>query len=132
MARTRPEQVAALRRISPADAERIVVRPLPDARGETALIGDDTPLGGGHGFNLTRLNLGAGETFERTRRDGVEVLYVQRGTLEFRWGDGQATLATGDTLTVPAGLPRQFRAGSEGAVVYVVRDGDRVPELYAA
>jgi quercetin dioxygenase-like cupin family protein len=131
MARTSPEQVSALRRMTPADAERIVVRPGDGAHGETALIGEDAPLGGGHGFTLSRLDLEAGEAVERTRRDGVEVLFVQFGTLEFSWGEGQAVLGAGDTLTVPTGLPRNFRAGAEGAAVFVVRDGDRVPELYA-
>ena len=132
MARTSAEQVAALRRMTPAEAERIVVRQREGARGETALIGEEAPLGGGHGFNLSRLDLVARETVERARRDGVEVVFVQHGLLEFSWDGGRTELGVGDTLTVPTGLARSFRAGPDGAAAFVVRDGDRMPELYAA
>jgi len=122
-------QVAALRRISPAEAEKFVDRNF-EGQGERALIGEGAPLGGDHGFTLTRLDLAAGERVERTTFDAAEVLFVQRGELEFDWKSGRTRLGTGDTVTVPAGVPRAFSAGSLGATAFVVRDGDRICELY--
>lgn len=123
-------QIAALRRVPPSQAQEFVYTDLEGSRGETALIGEGAPLGDRHGFNLTRLDLAAGEQMKRQELDGVEVLFVHRGGIEFDWRSGRTPLGIGDTASVPRGVPRAFRAGELGATAFVVRDGDRVRELY--
>jgi len=127
---TSAAQVAALRRITPARAAEFVQRNVEGLRGETALIGEGAPLGSDHGFTLTRLDLGAGERIERRLLDGSEVLFVQQGEVEFDWQTGRTLLGPGDTVTVPSGVPRAFRARAPGATAFVVRDGDQVRERH--
>jgi len=78
-----------------------------------------------HGFNLRRLTLATGAYVPPHARAEAEVVFVHSGTLELRWADGALMLGAGDTLSVPAGLMRQFRnTASVDAVAFVVRGGD--------
>ena len=77
-----------------------------------------------HGFNLRGLRMGAGADVPAHVRAEEEVLFVHRGALAVRWAEGEVALGEGDTLSVPMGLARGFRAGPAGAFVFVVRGGD--------
>lgn len=75
-----------------------------------------------HGFNLRQLTLQTGAFIPAHARSEVEVLFVQSGTLEVRWGDESLLLGAGDTLSVPVGLYRSYRnTASVPAVVFVTR-----------
>ena len=77
-----------------------------------------------HGFNLRCLKMRANAATPFHARGEPEVLFAHRGAVEVAWAGGSLTLRPGDTMTVPVGLPRAFRAAAVGAVVYVVRGGD--------
>ncbi len=78
-----------------------------------------------HGFNLRCLKLAPGATVASHLRHEPEVLFVHTGALEVSWPGGELVMAPGDTLTVPVGLARAFRASSsEPVTAYVVRGGD--------
>ena len=78
-----------------------------------------------HGFNLRRLTLQSGARVPLHVRAEPEVIFIQDGTVEVGWGDDALVLGAGDTLSVPAGLPRSFRnAASVPASVFVVRGSD--------
>jgi mannose-6-phosphate isomerase-like protein (cupin superfamily) len=113
MPRTSAEQVAALSRVGPRDAEPLVWRA---QRGGPAfqVIGDGAPLGWPHPFTVDRLD----DPNDRATPRVPEVLFVQSGTLTVAWDDATLTLGPGDTMTVPVGLERTL-VGK--AVVYRVR-----------
>lgn len=74
------------------------------------------------GFNLRQLTLQTGAYVPSHSRQEAEVLIIQEGALEVRWGDGSILMAAGDTLTLPVGLQHSFRnTASVPAVVFVVR-----------
>lgn len=78
-----------------------------------------------HGFNLRCLRLRAGARVRAHVRTEPEVVFVHRGELEIRWSGGALALGEGDTLTVPVGHPRAYRAGgTRDAVAFVIRGGD--------
>jgi mannose-6-phosphate isomerase-like protein (cupin superfamily) len=112
MPRTSAEQVAALNRADPRDAERLVWRAQRGA-GVMRVIGEGAPLGWPHPFSLDRLDTPS----ERAKPDASEVLFVQSGALDVTWDDGGLRLGAGDTMTVPVGLERIL---SGDAVVYRV------------
>ena len=106
MPRTSPDQVAALRRASREEAERLVWRaPVERTEITTPIIGDDAPLSWPHPFTLERLNLCDGLAME-VKVTAPEVLFVQSGHLKIAWADGTLMLEEGDTMTVPIGLDR--------------------------
>lgn len=77
------------------------------------------------GFNLRRLTLQTGSYVPSHIRGEAEVILLQTGTLEVRWSDGEILMGAGDTLTLPAGLPRSFRnTASTVTVAFVVRGSD--------
>ena len=118
MPRTSPEQVAAMLRPSKADAERLVWRE-GRSSGTTAIIGEGAPLGFPHPYTLDRIDIGAGETLPAAAPDAPEVLFVQAGQARLAWDGGALELGTGDTMTVPVGLPCALSSGA-GAAVYRV------------
>jgi mannose-6-phosphate isomerase-like protein (cupin superfamily) len=78
-----------------------------------------------HGFNLRCLRLESGAAVPRHSRAEAEVVFVHRGVLQVQTPDGEVVMGPGDTLTVPKGLPRSYRASSSNGVsAYVVRGGD--------
>jgi len=113
MPRTSAEQVAALHRANPRDAEQLVWRARRGA-GIVPVIGEDAPLDGPHPFTLDRIDTPA----ETATPHAPEVLFVHAGQLTVTWADGAVELGAGDTLTVPVGLERTL---SGAAVVYRVR-----------
>lgn len=78
-----------------------------------------------HGFNLRRLTLQSGAYVPHHARAEAEVLFIQSGTLEVTWPDGNLMMGAGDTLTVPVGLQHAFRnTASVPCDVFVVRGSD--------
>lgn len=119
MAPTSPEQASKLRRATPDMAARLVARNHA-GQGETLLIGEAAPLGGGHGFTLTRLDLSAGDVVTREAPSGPEVLFVHHGRIDLTLPNGATHLERGDTFTAPRGLDYRLRSKA-GAVAFLVR-----------
>lgn len=116
-------QVAALTRYTDADAAGLVARDRP-ARGETPVIAPDGTLAWPHDFTLHRLDLAPGDAGPESVPDGVEVVFVHRGSLTISWSGGSLDLGEGDTLTVPTGTPRRF-ASEDGAAAFIARGTGR-------
>jgi len=75
-----------------------------------------------HGFNLRLLTLESGAFVPAHARAEAEVLFVQSGTFEVRWGDESLMLGAGDTLSVPIGVAHSFRnTASVPAEVFITR-----------
>ncbi len=82
-----------------------------------------------HGFNLRRLTLQTGAYTPLHARREAEVLMVQDGAVEVAWDGGALLIASGDTLSVPVGLPHSFRnTASTPCNIFVVR-GTEDPSL---
>lgn len=143
MPRTTADEVAAMRIPSPAEVEAVVVRPaafagLPQGPmtgagvDERCVIGPANPSEGvaagpldwPHGFHLRRITMAPGAATARHGRAEPEVVFVQEGSVTLRWDGGALDLGPGDTLTTPVGLARTYES-AEGAVLFVVRGGDR-------
>jgi hypothetical protein len=78
-----------------------------------------------HGFQVRALRVSPSARVPRHARAEVEVLLGHTNALDVRWPGGERSLRSGDTLSIPSGLPREFvNSGREPAVVYVVRGGD--------
>jgi mannose-6-phosphate isomerase-like protein (cupin superfamily) len=117
---TSPDQVAAMRRLSPADAETVIARfPLAPAPGERLVIGAGGQLAPAEGFTLTRIELPAGGEAEGVA-SGPEVVFVHRGAASVSVDGAEVELCEGDTMTVPIGPARRFTSFA-GAVLFVVR-----------
>ena len=75
-----------------------------------------------HGFSLRCLKLQSGAAVAPHMRDVPEVVLMHAGTLEVRTPAGVALLGAGDSLSIPKGVRRAFRAtSSDGCVAYLVR-----------
>jgi mannose-6-phosphate isomerase-like protein (cupin superfamily) len=70
---------------------------------------------------VSRLIFGALEANSPSNSPRPEVLFVQSGSAQVCTPDATVTLERGDTMTVPAGLERSYRALREGAELIVVR-----------
>ncbi len=119
---TSPEAIAKLRRMRPQDAGEIIARaPQTPIPGEKLVIGPGGQLPAAEGFTVSRLTLAAQETNAVSSPAHAEVVFVQRGSAEMCTDDAAVTLGKGDTMTVPAGLPRCYRGLGNGAELIVVR-----------
>lgn len=118
MSPTSRDEAAALQ--SAADAESIVFR---DGKTEgsyvTAVIGKAGPLDWNHGFALERFDIAPGEEIAWHGEDGVDVLFIHRGSATLPCADGEMTLGEGDTISLPVGLSRLLQS-DEGAVAFLV------------
>ena len=119
LAPTTRAQVEAMRRATPEQAATFVCRAHP-GNGETAVIAPGGHFTDDHGFILQRLDLGAGDALPAAVVEGVEVIFVHRGSLDLRWPDGAMTLGEGDTMTVPTGLSRTLSTAT-GTTGFIVR-----------
>jgi quercetin dioxygenase-like cupin family protein len=117
---TSPDDAAALHRMTGAEAQSIIVR---DNKTEgsfvTAIIGEAGPLDWAHGFCMERFDIAAGEEIEWDGDDGVDVLFIHRGRASIPCADGDLALNEGDTVSLPAGLPRLLQS-DQGAVAFLV------------
>lgn len=102
MPRTTPEQVAALRIPTQAEAEALVWHPGARQAGVRRIIGDGAPLSWPHPFTLDYLV----DADERAIPTAPEVVFVHEGTAQIAWEDGVLSLGRGDTFSVPIGLER--------------------------
>ena len=127
MPRTTPAQVAALDRYSAAEAERLVSRAATET-GETPLIAPGAALPAVPGFTLHRLDLAPFATTLPATPSRPEVIFIHRGTVEVAIGDAIASLAPGDTMTMPTSLPYTLTASGTAAVTaFIVRGATPVP-----
>ncbi len=86
-----------------------------------------------HDLNLRRLSLQTGAYVPMHARKEVEVLFVQSGSVEISWRNGEGEehlfMGAGDTLSMPVGVQHSFRNTASGpAVLFVVR-GTEDPQL---
>ena len=117
---TSRDEATALRRMTATEAEAIIFR---DDRTEgsyvTAIIGEAGPLDWDHGFCMERFDIAPDEEIAWDADDGVDVLFIHRGSLAIACSDGMMTLNEGDTLSLPACLPRLLQSDG-GAVAFLV------------
>ncbi len=117
---TRPEDAAAMRRVSPDEAPSFVFRAPSGEAGLVRIIGEGAALGWSHGFTLDRLVLAAGASEQLPRQDKF-VLFVQEGDLDVEVeGAGKLSLGKGDTMSVPADLRPVVRTAG-GASLFLVQ-----------
>ncbi len=115
---TSPDEAAALRRLT--DAGSIVFRDdKSDGSFVTAVIGEAGPLDWDHGFAVERFDIAAGDEIAWDGADGVEVLFIHRGSVALPCADGEVSLDAGDTISIPAGLARLVQSDG-GAVAFLV------------
>jgi quercetin dioxygenase-like cupin family protein len=107
MPRTSAEQVAALRRMTSGDAERIVWRAGP-GDGSVTIIGEQATLSWPHAFTLDRLVLNDAAGVHGATPAAPEVIFVHAGRLTVAWQESQLTLGAGDTMTMPVGVERRL------------------------
>ena len=101
---TGPDTIAALRRMRPEDEAEVLARaPADPPTGEALVIGPGGELPAADGFTLSRLTLDG--AVEEISRNATEVVFVHAGAVVVRTPDAHVALGTGDTMTVPAGLP---------------------------
>lgn len=120
MAPTSRQDADALNKMSMAQAESIVWRhqDVKDTN-VTAVIAKDGPLHWDHGFQVDRIDIGAGETIDWADASDKEVLFVHQGQVDIECEDGTIALAAGDTISLPADMPRRLSSDS-GAITFLV------------
>jgi quercetin dioxygenase-like cupin family protein len=119
---TSPDTMAKLRRMRPEDEQEVIARaPQSGQSGEQLVIGQGGQLPATDGFTVSRLVLGAGSAIDPTSAPRPEVAFVQSGSAQVCTADATITLEKGDTMTMPAGLERSYRALAEGVELIVVR-----------
>ena len=120
MAPTSRYDADALRRMTSDQAEAIVWRN-KDADGTdvTTIIGAEAPLNWDHGFCVDRVDIGLGESIDWGGADDREVLFVHKGCVDIECADGVVALVEGDTISLPAGMPRRL-CSDTGAVTFLV------------
>lgn len=119
LAPTTRAQVAAMHRGTPEQAATLVSR-VRAGSGEAPIIAPGGHFTNDHGFTLWRLDLDVDAVLPACRVDGIEVIFVHRGSLALSWADGRVTLGQGDTMTVPTGLDRALSTAT-GTTAFIVR-----------
>lgn len=122
MPATSAEAIARLRKMRPEDADEVIAR-LSQSRceGEELVIGPGGQLPAADGFTVSRLTLGSEQATAAAAPSQPEVTFVQRGSAQVRTAVGEISLDAGDTITVPIGLERSYRAFADGAELILVR-----------
>jgi mannose-6-phosphate isomerase-like protein (cupin superfamily) len=120
MAPTSRQDADDLGKMSPAQAKAIVWRgEEAGATNVTAIIGAGAPLDWDHGFKIDRIDVAPGDTLDWDNENGKDVLFVHSGRVDIACDDGAVALVKGDTISLPAGLPRRIRSDT-GAVTFLV------------
>jgi quercetin dioxygenase-like cupin family protein len=120
MAPTSRDEADALDTISVEQAQAIVWRnESADGTNVIAIIGSGAPLDWEHGFEVDRIDIAAADTIDWGSGDRKEVLFVHHGQVDIECDDGVVTLEEGDTISLPAGLPRRL-SSSCGAITFLV------------
>jgi quercetin dioxygenase-like cupin family protein len=87
--------------------------------GNGPIIGSGGPLDWDHGFELSRFEIGSGQSFDASSSEFQRVLFVHRGTLSVSFEGGVLDMTAGDTLTVPARLKHRLFS-TDGGIIYEV------------
>ena len=120
MAPTSRQDADALGKMSSKQADAIVWRNVETSGTDvTAIIGAGARLDWDHGFKMDRVDIAAGDTLDWDCAGNKEVLFVLSGCVDIGCDNGVVTLAEGDTISLPAGLPRQLHANT-GAITFLV------------
>ena len=120
MAPTSRIDANALNKMNAEQAKAIVWRgESVDKANVTSIIGADAPLDWEHGFHLDRVDISSGDTLDWDSASDKEVMFVHSGSVDIKCDDGVVSLAQGDTISLPAGLPRQLRSDT-GAMTFLV------------
>ena len=120
MTPTSRDDADALNTMTPKQAEAIVWRNAAvDGTNVIHIIGVDAPMDWDHGFQVDRVNIAPGDTLDWDSAAGKEVLFVHEGRVDVSCDDGIVELVEGDTISLPAGLPRQLHSQT-GAITYLV------------
>ncbi len=139
-------EAAAFRTLSADELSRAVIRyprkvpvqgtgGLSNATGvvELPLIGTESPderIGVGavahdHGFHLRLLHLSAGAAVKMHSREEREVLLMHSGRVHVQTPADSVALSSGDTLSIPVGMPRSFsNSEAHAAAMFIVRAGN--------
>jgi quercetin dioxygenase-like cupin family protein len=111
-------EAIALQRV--VEAEAIVFRcDKTEGSSVTAIVGEAGPLDWDHGFSIERFDIAAGDEIGWDGDDGVDVVFIHRGSAIIPCADGALNVGPGDTLSLPIGLPRLLQS-DEGAIVFLV------------
>ncbi len=116
MPRTSPEQASAMRVPTPQEAEDFVWRA---TTGSSEIIGCGGPINWDHGFELSQVRMNSGQAFDASIAQHQSVIFVHQGVLTLSWEDGTLDIATGDTMTIPAGLEHRLFS-TQGCTFYKV------------
>lgn len=82
-------------------------------------------IGYDHGFHLRLLMLSPGAAVNMHSRQEREVLLTHQGPVHVRTPAGGVVLGSGDTLSIPVGMPRSFcNPEAQSAAVFIVRAGN--------
>ena len=110
----------ALNTMTAEQAEGIVWRNAAvDGTDVIHIIGADAPMDWDHGFQVDRVDIAPGDMLDWDSAAGKEVLFVHQGCVDVSCDDGIVALVKGDTISLPAGLPRQLHSQS-GAIAFLV------------
>ena len=110
----------ALNIMSAEQAEAIVWRNAHvDGTDVTHIIGADASLDWDHGFQVDRVDIAPDDTLDWESANGKEVLFVHQGCVDVTCEDGIVELVEGDTISLPAGLPRRLHSQT-GAITFLV------------
>jgi quercetin dioxygenase-like cupin family protein len=121
MPKTTPAQAAAMRRLTPAEAQELVSRnSVGTGTRATALIGTSGPLDWAHGFDLDRIDIAPGEAFTVPSNAHAQVLFLHRGALVLQPNDGDLGMSEGDTISLPAQAAFDICAHA-GCTAFLVR-----------
>ena len=118
------DEIAHLRRMRPEDEPEIIARAAAAPGGESEVIGEDGELPPAEGFTVSRLRLAGDQASPSTFWERPEVVFVQNGEVEVVADGVSVSLKTGDTMTIPIGIERSYRAVGGGAELIVVRGTD--------
>ncbi len=118
------DAIESLRRMRPEDEPELIARAADAPDGESVVIGGSGPLPPAEGFVVSRLRLAGQEASPPSSGERPEVVFVQSGEVKVHVDDQCIALKTGDTMTVPVGTTRSYRAVDGKAELIVVRGTD--------
>jgi mannose-6-phosphate isomerase-like protein (cupin superfamily) len=120
MVPTSMDEAQQLTRMTGDQAQSIVWRNMGvEGTDVTPVIGEDAPLGWDHGFALDRMAIAPGDGLDWDGNGQKEVLFLDRGSMLLKCDDGEVHLQQGDTISLPADMPRSAYS-EEGAVAFLV------------
>lgn len=123
---TSKAQIAALSRFGVKQLRRCCVKiadgidkAVSEGVSRRGFIGPNTALDWDHGFTLCEWTLAAGATHVDGLQNVSDVIFVDRGALRVDVDDRSIVLGSGDTMTIPRGLPRSFTNITDAPLHYL-------------